>query len=255
MDAERTFAGCPRPRYIGGGQTILPALRQGHLEASDLIDLSELKDLRGVSVSEGTLSIGASETHAAIAADSTVRKAIPSLSELAVNIGDAQVRNRGTLGGAIAACEVSSDWSAALLGLDGAVHAGGEKLPIDHYIDSKEAASRHVIQRLTFQIPYDAVYLKHANAASGHAIVGLFAARLPSGVRVSLTGIGHRPWRWQDLEKALDRHFHANSIDECPLSVEGVLDDQHASAQYRTALIITLARRAVERLVGQTESH
>ena len=89
---------------------------------SDLIDISNIDELHGVDVEGPTLSIGAGENHAAIAESAVVAQKAPVLSELAANIGDAQTRNRGTLGGAIASKTRSSDWNAALLALDATIH-------------------------------------------------------------------------------------------------------------------------------------
>ena len=109
-------------QLIAGGHTLLPTLKQRLASVSDLIDLANVNELKGVSVGVGSVTIGAMTTHAEVAASSDVRFSIPALADLADGIGDPQVRNRGTIGGSIANNDPAADYPAALVGLGATVN-------------------------------------------------------------------------------------------------------------------------------------
>ena len=104
-------------KYLAGGQTLIPVMKQGLAMPSDMIDLGGIPDFKGISVDGEAVSIGAMTTHAEVAASDDVRRAIPALAGLAGKIGDPHVRNRGTLGGSIANADPAADYPAALVGL------------------------------------------------------------------------------------------------------------------------------------------
>ena len=105
-------------RFLAGGQSLLPSMKLGLAAPEALIDLNGLGDLRHIKLEGDEVVIGAMATHAAVAASDVVKKAIPGLADLAGRIGDRQVRNRGTIGGALANGDPSCDYSAVMFALD-----------------------------------------------------------------------------------------------------------------------------------------
>lgn len=89
-------------KYLGGGQSLIPVMKLGLAEPTDLVSIANLKELKGIKVDGKDLVVGGAVTHAEVAESAEVRKAIPAIADLAAHIGDAQVRNRGTIGGSLA---------------------------------------------------------------------------------------------------------------------------------------------------------
>ena len=113
--AKAAFEGADDARYMAGGMTLLPTLKQRLASPSDVIDLAGVPDMAGVRRDGDAVVIKALTTHAAVAASAEVAQAIPALAQLAGRIGDPQVRNRGTLGGSIANADPAADYPAAVL--------------------------------------------------------------------------------------------------------------------------------------------
>src|SRR5262245_22984334 len=116
-EAAEIFTGAADARYLAGGQTLIPTMKQRLAAPSDLIDIARLSELRGISAASDLVTIGAAATHAEVAASDAVRAAIPALAALAHLIGDPAVRYRGTLGGSIANNDPAADYPAAALAL------------------------------------------------------------------------------------------------------------------------------------------
>lgn len=105
-------------KIMAGGQTLLQSMKLGLIAPSAVVDISGINELKGITVAGGKVTIGAGTTHAAVAASKEVQKAIPALAELAGNIGDRQVRNRGTIGGSLAHADPSGELPVAAVALD-----------------------------------------------------------------------------------------------------------------------------------------
>src|ERR1700730_12868683 len=114
-DAAAIFAGAAEARYLAGGQTLIPTMKQRLAAPSDLIDIARLAELKGIGASGEVVSIGAATTHAEVERSDAVRRAIPALALLAGLIGDPAVRHRGTLGGSLANNDPAADYPAAAL--------------------------------------------------------------------------------------------------------------------------------------------
>src|SRR5881394_925981 len=123
----------PEGRYLAGGQTLLPTMRLRLNAPTDLIDLGQIADLRGIKVDGGSITIGAMVSHAEVSRAPEVVNKIPALAELAGVIGDAQVRNRGTLGGSIANNDPAADYPAAALGLGATINTSKRKIAADEF--------------------------------------------------------------------------------------------------------------------------
>src|SRR5205085_8787523 len=121
-DAASHFAAATEARYLAGGQTLIPTMKQRLAAPSDLIDISRLAELKGIAASGDVVTIGAATTHAEVERSDAVRRAIPALAILAGLIGDPAVRHRGTLGGSLANNDPAADYPAAALALGATIH-------------------------------------------------------------------------------------------------------------------------------------
>ncbi len=251
-DARRIIDAAESPNVIAGGMTLLPTMKLRLARASDLVDLGAIDALRGLRLDGRDLVIGATVTHAEVAASSLVRDAVPALAELAGTIGDAQVRNRGTLGGSVANSDPAADYPAALLGLGATIHTDRRDIPADDYfVDMFETAleTNEVIERVRFPTPRRAAYAKFPNPASRYAVVGVFVAETDDGVRVAVTGAAACAYREPVMESALGADFSTAAIDGIRIDASDLNEDLHASAEYRAHLVGVMAKRAV-RLAG-----
>jgi carbon-monoxide dehydrogenase medium subunit len=236
-------------RFLAGGMTLLPAMKLRLAQPSDLIDLSQIKDLKGISVSGSELRINAMTTHAEVAGSPEVRKAIPALAYLAGHIGDPQVRHRGTIGGSLANSDPAADYPAAVLALNATIHTSKRTIPADSFFKGLfETALEpgELITAVTFPIPQSAAYEKFPHPASRYAVVGVFVARTAErGVRVGVTGAGPCAFRATAFEQTLLKNFTADALKSVSIPAAGLNSDIHAGADYRAHLVGVLARRAV----------
>jgi carbon-monoxide dehydrogenase medium subunit len=235
-------------KLLAGGQSLLAAMKLGLAAPEALIDLGAIAELKGITVSAGTVRIGAMTTHAAVAASAEVAAAIPALAHLAANIGDRQVRNRGTLGGSLANNDPAACYPAAVLGLGATVHTNRRDIAADDFFKGlyeTALGEGEVITAVTFPIPEKAGWQKFKQPASRFSIVGVFVAKGPKGARVAVTGAAAGVFRATELESRLAGNWSAAALDGTRVSADGLNSDLHGSAEYRAALIPVLARRAV----------
>ncbi|AWJ89828.1 carbon monoxide dehydrogenase [Azospirillum baldaniorum] len=237
------------PKLLGGGQTLLPTLKQRLARPSDLIDLGQIPELQGIREEAGGLTVGAFTRHAQVAHSDTVQRVIPALASLAEGIGDRQVRNMGTLGGSICNADPSADYPAAAVALKATVRTDRREIAGDDFFTGMfETALEpgEIVTAVHFQKPDKAAYAKFRNPASRYAIVGVFVAVFGSEVRVAVTGAGPSVFRADDMEAALAQDFRADALNGASVSADGLNADIHASADYRAHLVRVMARRAVE---------
>ncbi|MGU9951727.1 MAG: FAD binding domain-containing protein [Gammaproteobacteria bacterium WSBS_2016_MAG_OTU1] len=235
---------------LAGGMTLLPAVKQGLATPSALADLSEAKELQGIreDAKRGVV-IGAMVTHAEVAASSLVREKIPALAKLAANIGDPQVRHRGTCGGSLANNDPAADYPAGLLGLGGSVHTNKRTIDAAEFFSGLFTTALdegEIILHVHFDIPEKAIYMKFPQPASRYALVGIMLAKTANGVRAAVTGAGDDGvFRATDIENALSKDFSAAALADVKISADGLMGDMHGSADYRAHLITVLAKRAL----------
>ncbi len=241
-------------QLLAGGHTLLPTLKLRLANPSDVIDLSAIAELKGVRVESGNLVVGAMTTHAEVAASSDVNGQIPALAALAQHIGDAQVRNRGTIGGSIANNDPAADYPAAAVGLAATVITNNRSIGADDFFTGlfeTALGSGEIVTAVSFPIPDQAAYAKFPNPASRYAIVGVFVAKGADGVRVAVTGAGQGGvFRVGDMEQALAGNFAADAIAGISVADGDLNTDIHASAAYRAHLVGVMARRAVAAAPG-----
>jgi len=224
-------------------------MKLGMATYKDVIDLKKIKKLSGIKVSSKTVTIGATTKHAEVAASKDVQKAIPALAKLAGNIGDAQVRNRGTIGGSISNNDPSACYPSACMALNAVIHTNERKIEANKFFKGMfETALKkgEIVEAVEFQIPEKADYQKHPNPASRYAIVGVFVAKHKDEVNVAVTGAKSCVYIDKDLSKKLSSDFSSSAIEGIELDDSEMNSDMHASAEYRANLVSLYAKKAVE---------
>jgi carbon-monoxide dehydrogenase medium subunit len=235
--------------FLAGGMTSIPSMKLGMATYKDVIDLKKIKKLSGIKVSSKTVTIGATTKHAEVAASKDVQKAIPALAKLAGNIGDAQVRNRGTIGGSISNNDPSACYPSACMALNAVIHTNERKIDANKFFKGMfETALKkgEIVEAVEFQIPEKADYQKHPNPASRYAIVGVFVAKHKDEVNVAVTGAKSCVYIDKDLSKKLSSDFSSSAIEGIELDDSEMNSDMHASAEYRANLVSLYAKKAVE---------
>jgi len=253
-DAANALKNADDGKVLAGGQTLIPTLKQRLASPSDVIDISKLDELKGISVTGGTVHIGAAAKHCEVAESGEVSAAIPALSNLAGDIGDPHVRHAGTLGGSIANNDPAADYPAACLGLGATISTNTREIAADDFFTGLfETAldDDEIIVRVSFPEAEKAGYAKFDNPASRYAIVGVFVAQTAGGVRVAVTGSGaDGVFRVPEMEAALTSNFSADALNGISVSPDSLNGDIHASAEYRAHLITVMAKRAVNAALG-----
>ena len=245
-EASKLAAG--RATFLAGGMSLIPAMKLRLAAYSDLINIKNIKGLSGIKVSSKSIKIGATTTHAEVAASKEVGKSISSLSILADGIGDPQVRNRGTIGGSIANNDPAADYPSACLALNATIHTNKRKIPAGKFFKGMfetDLKKGELIEAVEFEVPEKSAYAKFPNPASRYAVVGVYVAKLTKEVRVAVTGAGNCVFRSTELESALSSNFSPTSIDSANISSKGLNSDLHASAEYRAHIIKVMAKKAV----------
>ncbi|MBW8845602.1 MAG: FAD binding domain-containing protein [Burkholderiales bacterium] len=235
-------------KFLAGGQSLLGAIKLGLAAPEGLVDVRRLPELQGITVDGKTVRIGAATTHATVAASTDVQRAIPALADLAGRIGDRQVRNVGTLGGSLANNDPAACYPAAVLGLGATIHTSSRTIAADDFFQglfTTALQDGELIIAVSFPIPKAAAWQKFKQPASRFSLVGVFVARLDTGVRVAVTGAGPGVFRSAELEQALARDWSATAARAVKLSADGLSSDLHGTPEYRAALIPELAARAV----------
>jgi aerobic carbon-monoxide dehydrogenase medium subunit len=233
---------------LAGGHTLLPAMKQRLRAPSDLVDLSAIADLVGISRSGATLTIGAMTRHVAVQNSTEVASAIPALAHLAGLIGDPQVRNRGTIGGSLANNDPAADYPAAVLGLGATLVTNQREIAADDFfLGMFETALQpgELLTAVRFPVPQAAGYAKFPNPVSRYAMVGVMVAQTGGGIRVAVTGAGPCVFRWAEAEAALAGSFTPEALEGLAGDADALNSDLHGSAAYRAHLMGVMAKRAV----------
>ncbi len=247
-DATRLLGAAADGRYLGGGQSLLPAMKMGLSAPSDLVEVVRIPQLKGIRVDGATLVVGAGTTHAEVAASADVRRTIPALAALADLIGDPAVRSAGTLGGSLALNDPAACYPAGVLGLGATVRTDRRGIAADDFFRGMYETALEpgeLIVEVAFPIPEKASWQKFKQPASRFSLVGVFVSRGPAGVRVAVTGAASCVFRATAFERALAADWSAKALDGLAQDADGLNADLHASAAYRAHLVGVLARRGV----------
>ena len=247
-DAAKAAASGADTRYLAGGQSLIQAMRLRLSQSERLVDLGGIADLKAIKVDANGVTLGAMATHASVAGNADVRRAIPALAELAGGIGDPMVRNMGTIGGSIANADPAACYPAGVLGLNATIHTDRRTIAADAFFTGLyETALQpgELITAVSFPTAQKAAYVKYKQPASRFALIGVFVAQTGGGVRVAVTGAKGHAFRATQIEEALARSFTADAAKAVKMPTTDVNADLHGSAEYRAAMISVMASRAV----------
>ncbi|WP_075216861.1 FAD binding domain-containing protein [Mongoliimonas terrestris] len=251
-EAASLLASAEDVKLLAGGQTLIPTMKQRLAAPANLIDLGKIAELKGITVSGGTVTIGAGTTHAEVNTSADVKAAIPALAKLAGGIGDPHVRHLGTIGGSVANNDPAADYPSAVLGLGATVVTTKREIPADDFFAGMFTTALdedEIIVRFVFPVPEKAAYAKFANPASRYAMAGVFVAVTGGTVRVAVTGAGSDGvFRWADAEAALAGTMTPAALDGLTADASAMLSDIHGDAAYRANLVKVMAKRAVAAL-------
>ena len=257
-------------KVLAGSQSLVPLMKLRLAQPAHVVDLRKVDGLTGVREAQGLLQIGALTTHAAVAGSELVRKKLPMAAEAAALIGDAQVRNLGTIGGSLAHADPSADWPAVLTALDASVMVAGprgertvkvEQLIVGPLTTSLQPGEILVQVRIPLPPARTAgAYEKLPNPASRFAVVGVAAevsldAR--GGVawsRIALTGLGPKVTRAGYVEQALQGKSDAAAVKAAAArAAEGIelREDLTGSPAYKAQLASVYTERAVLRALAR----
>jgi carbon-monoxide dehydrogenase medium subunit len=254
-EAAALFAKGSESKYLAGGHTLIPVMKQRLASPSDVIDLGKIKELVGVERSGDALTIKAATTYFDIMQSADAKKAIPAIVHLTSVLGDPQVRYRGTIGGSIANNDPAADFPAAVLALGASVKTNKRSIAADDFFKglfSTALQDGEIITAVSFPIPAKAAYSKMRHPASRFALTGVFVAKTKGGeVRVAATGASQNGvMRVPAIEAALKANWSPGALDSVKISADGLLTDIHGSSEYRANLIKVMAQRAVTAAVS-----
>lgn len=251
-DAVALLQGNDGAKLLAGGQSLLPVMKLDLAHPSDLVSLAGIADRAGmkeIRAEGGDLVIGALVTHDQVATSPEVRQHVPGLADLAGGIGDAQVRNRGTLGGSLAHADPAADYPAAVLALGATIETDRRSIAADDFFTGlfqTALAPDEIVTAVRFPVPECAAYAKFAHPASKYALVGVMVAKTGGGVRVAVTGAGSKAFRVPALEAALAASFSPDSVADGAVAPGGLRQGGEASPEYLAHLVTVMARRAVQ---------
>src|SRR5260221_8084386 len=249
-EAAALFSKGKEAKYLAGGHTLIPVMKQRLASPTDVIDLGKIKDLLGIEVSADAVIIKAATPHYDVATSGAAQKAIPALAHLASLIGDPAVRYRGTIGGSLASNDPAADYPAAVLALGATVKTNKRSIAADDFFKGLFTTALddgEIITAVSFPIPAKAGYSKFPHPASRFALTGVFVVKTKSGdVRAAATGASSSGvMRLPAIEAALKANWSAAALDSVTISASGLLSDLQGTSDYRANLIKVMAQRAV----------
>ena len=249
-DAVKLQASSDEAKFVSGGMTLIPTMKQRLAAPADLVDLRHVPELKGISVSGNRVRIGAGTTHYEVSASAELKAACPAICHLASHIGDPHVRHMGTIGGSIANNDPAADYPSAMLALGATIVTNAREIPADAFFTGLfETALEdgEIVVAVAFDAPAKAAYAKFPNPASRYAMAGVFVAKAgDGGVRVAVTGAGSNGvFRHAGLEAALAANWSPEAASGVDVDAADLLSDLHGSAEYRANLVKVMAKRAV----------
>ena len=250
-------------KLLAGGHSLVPLMKLRLSEPGVLIDIARIPGLAGISEKDGKIQIGAATVHHDVATSALLREKSPFVADAASDIGDQQVRNRGTIGGSLAHSDPAADYPAVMLALDADIlikgSGGSRTVKASAFFQdffTVDLASDEIIVGVQFAPVKSAAYAKLHQRASHFAIVGVAAALDVKGgtiqsARVGLTGASTHAMRLSKVEAALAGKPLSKATIEAASSnagseIKDINSDIHASEDYRRAMIPVFTRRALE---------
>lgn len=255
-------------KFVAGGHSLIPLMKLRLSEPGTLIDISRIPQLRGITEQNGKIQVGAATTHTEVLQSDLIRRLCPVVSECAAEIGDPQVRNRGTMGGSLAHSDPSADYPAVMVALDAEIHlkgpGGWRAVKAGDFFQGMftvDMAEDEIIAGIQIPPAQHAAYVKLHQRASHYAIVGVAAVlemngRTCTSARIGITGASTHAQRLTNVEAALaGKELTQANIDAAAAiadaNLEDVNSDLHASEAYRRAMVKVFTRRAIERAASR----
>lgn len=259
-DAITRITGNPDAKILAGGHSLVPAMKLRLAAPGELVDITDLDDLKTITVGDA-IEIGALATYNQLRDHSGIRAKLPIIAECIDQIGDRQVRARGTFGGSIAHADPAADLTAVLLALGGKVNVQGpngeRSIPVDEYfVDLWTTALQadEILTSITIPVPADGAkmtYLKHRHPASGYAVVGIAVVIAEDGARVTITGATSKPEHLSGAEDAISGGITPESIESAvQRATEGITinGDLYADEEYRSHLVGQMVKKALQNI-------
>lgn len=247
-------------KALAGGHSLIPAMNLRLAQPDVLVDLRQLDELRGITVSDSVLRIGALCTHAEISNSEVVQQYCPALSDAAGKIGDAQVRNWGTIGGNLAHADPAADLPTAVLGCGGVIHIQGvdgtrsvtaDDFFIDLFTVDLQPGDLIVAIELPVVPNRRCAYVKFSHPASHYALVGVCVALDGTAARVAVGGSVPKATRSPSAEAVLTGATITEAVLESAADAllndigGDLMADVFASEDYRAAMMKVYFKRAV----------
>ena len=256
-------------KVIAGGHSLIPLLKFRLSSPGTLIDIGNLQELRGVRKEENRLVIGALTTYRQIYCDPLVQEHLPVLAEAVRQIGDIQVRNRGTIGGNLAHADPAADLPGVALALEAMLEihgeGGAELVEAENFFLGPLVTAlpeNSLLTSVSFLLPPPgtrSTYLKYAHPASGYAVAGVcaLAALDPDGrvsyVRIGINGVGDLAYRARSVEEKLLGQLPTQSLiaEAAGLAADDgeMGSDLFASSEYRRHLSQVYTEKALQRVL------
>ncbi|MCP3054371.1 FAD binding domain-containing protein [Aurantimonas marianensis] len=238
-------------KFLAGGMTLIPTMKQRLAAPSDLVDLRHIAELKGITVNGKSIRIGGGMTHAEIADHEGLKAACHGFAELAGLIGDIAVRHMGTIGGSVANYDPAADYPAALKALGATIQTNKREIAADDFfLGLFETAldEDEIVTAISFEAPDQCAYEKFRNPASRYAMCGVFVAKRGGEVKVGVTGASMSgAFRWTDGEQALSSNFDGSAVDGLSVDESDMLSDLHGTSAYRANLVKIITKRAVNK--------
>jgi aerobic carbon-monoxide dehydrogenase medium subunit len=245
--AKEIFSKNENAKFLSGGMTLLPSMKHGLIQPDHLIDLCQIPQFNQIQETQDQIVIGAATHHETVANNSIVHQSIPGLAYLASQIGDPQVRARGTIGGSLANNDPAADYPAGALALKAQLVTDRRVIPAEQFFTgfySTALEEDEIIQEIRFAKPLKSAYEKCKQSASGYALAGVFIAVYPNDeIRVAVTGVGAGVFLWHEAEKAF-----MGSSEKPLLERDDLISDLHAPNAYRVNMAQLLFKKAVAKI-------
>ena len=266
-DAVAKLKAAAGGKLIAGGHSLVPLMKLRISEPAVLIDVARIPGLSGIKEKDGRIEIGAATTHTEVASSALLKQVCPVVADTAIEIGDPQVRNRGTLGGSLAHADPAADYPATMLAVDAEIHIKGpngwRKVKASDFFQglfTVDLQPDEIIAGVQFAPVKAAAYAKLHQRASHFAIVGVAAAvEVKGGVfqsaRIGITGASTHATRLTAVEQALAGKPATKETIATASAAASVDDDVnsdiHASDEYRRAMMKVFTRRALEEALAR----
>lgn len=259
-------------QLLAGGHGLIPDMKSQEATPDLLIDIGDIDALQSIECDEAadSVSIGALTTHAELASSDILAESVPVLKQAAAQVADLQIRNKGTIGGNLAEADVEADLPAAILALDGTIHAegpaGSRTIPVGEFFQGEGETALAPDELLTsIAVPTidTGAYVRKTHPARGYAMVGVavtleIADTEIEDASIAAVGVQDRPIRLTSVEEALVGLTTTELTEQTdPILSETVqvasydleddhaYGDLHASADFRADLLPTYAERAI----------